>query len=252
MNMEELIRMKLKTLFLAATFGLSTLSASTLGTFDLSGDITVNGTTSIVWTNTNGVADQATISDATGIFASLDNDVVTIDNLTSASEPTGSSFSDAAFVVLPSGFQPLLIDMIFAGVDGTAGCAAAPPAPGQMCTPPLPSGVSPFNLENLPPPTAVQSSAAFSISGDYGVAGASGSWFGSFTSQFNVPFQTVLAMLGSGTTGTVSDSYSATFTVNSPSVTSSTPETSTLSMFALGLGLIVIGRSTRLIGRARR
>jgi hypothetical protein len=241
--------MKWDKLLLAASFGLTTLSASTIGTFSLTGDFFVNGTTSITWQNTDGTPDQATISNAGGIYAGLNNQTVTIETLDSATEPAGMPFPDTLFVVMPSGFEPLLINFLYAGVNGPADCGAPPSAgpPAQLCTPPLLSGaMSPFNLQNYPPPDDISSTAGFSMSGD--VEGGSGeTWFGTLTSQFNVPFQTLLAALGPDQNKTVTDSYSATFTVSS-----STPETSTLSMCALGLALILAARSRNLISRVRR
>lgn len=240
--------MKLKILFLAASLGLTTLHANTIGTFSLSGDIFVNGTTSITWANANGAADQATISQSTGDYAGLDNQVASIETLTSATEPAGTPFPDTLFVTLPSGPSPLLVNMIYAGVDGPTDCGAPPSAgpPPQVCTPPLPVGESPFNLQNLPPASSISSTGAFSLSGVV-EGNPAETWFATFTSQFNVPFQTVLAMLGPGENQTVSDSYSATFTVSS-----AIPEPSTLLMFALGLALILLSQSKNIIARVRR
>jgi len=247
--------MKFKRLLTALALAGATsvgMSAATLGMFNLTGDIFVNGTTSITWTDASGVANKATVSDATGIYASLNGQEVTIQTLTSATEPTTlSGFPDQLFIVFPaaSGLASLNINTIFPGVDTAAACGAAP-AVGQTCTPPLPSGISPFNFQNTPPAANITSTASYSAAGDV-VATPNESWFANFTSQFNVPYQTVLAGLGPGTSGTVSDSYSATFTVIS-NVGTQTPETSTLSMFALGLGLVLLARSRGLISRLRR
>jgi hypothetical protein len=155
------------------------------------------------------------------------------------------------FIVFPSasGLNPLNINMIYAGVDGTAGCALAPSAgpPPELCTPPLAGGgVSPFNFENNPPAANITSTASFAFSG--AVASSTATWFANFTSQFTVPYQTVLAQLGPGGTGTVTDAYSATFSVAAPA---SVPETSTISMLGLGLGLVLFARSIGLVSRLR-
>jgi hypothetical protein len=253
--------MKWKRLLLAAAFaGLTSisLSASTLvGSFNLGGDITVNGTSGITWTSTSGVPDQATISDATGIYASLNGQTATIENLNSAGEPvttTSPGFGDTTFVILPGGFGTLSLNTIYAGVDTAAACTAPPSSgpPPQVCTPTVfapttgnPTGASFINFENNPPPSSITSTASFAMSGDLNGSSSNGTWFANFTSQFTVPFQTVLAQLSA--TGSVADSYSATFTVST-----NVPETSTLSMFALGLGLVLLARSRNLIARVRR
>ena len=247
---------KWKRLLLAGVFaGLTgaVSNAAVVGTFNLSGDIFVNGISSITWTNTMGAAGLATVSEATGIYAGLNGQSVTIETLNSGTEPTsapglsGPGFADNLFIVFPaaSGLAPLNINTIYGGVDGSTACSAPPSAgpPPQVCTPALPSGFSPFNLENNPPPTQITSTGSFAFSGD--VAGmTSATWLANFTTQFTVPYQTVLAELGPTGTGTVSDSYSATFTVSSP-----VPETSTLSLLGLGLGLVVVLRAKGLIFR---
>jgi hypothetical protein len=259
--------MKWKRLLLAAAFaGLTsiTLSAATLGSFSLSGDIFVNGISSITWQSTGGVASEATVSDATGIYASLNGDTVTIETLNSSTAPvttTSPGFSDITFIVFPaiSGLMPLDINTLFAGIDTAAACGNPPTSgpPSQVCTPTVfppstgnPTGASFVNFENNPPPTSITSTASFAMSGDVNGTSADGTWFANFTSQFTVPFQTVLAELGPSGTGTVTDAFSASFTVSSPATT--TPETSTLSMFGLGLGLVLLARSRSLIARMRR
>jgi hypothetical protein len=109
------------------------------------------------------------------------------------------------------------LTFIFGGVSGSAQCSA-PPAPGQTCTPMIPAlvtpanplGLSPFNLQNL---AGGVSSASFSFAG---VArrlstGESDPFYGVLSSQFTVPYQTVLADFLRG--GFVSTSYSATVSV---------------------------------------
>ncbi len=244
-----------KLLSAAAFAGLISVSlnASTLGTFNLGGDIFVNGTSTIHWSDEDGVANKATVSEATGIYTVANGQEVTIDDLVSATEPTGTPFPDTLFIIFPAAdmLNPLQINMIYAGIDGSAGCAAPPSAgpPPQVCTPPLPGGaVSPFNLENNPPQNNITSTASFAFSGNLGGA-TTDTWFANFTSQFNVPFQTVLAQLGPGGSGSVTNAYSATFTVAAPNAT---PETSSLSMLALGLGLVLLARFSGLVSRIRR
>lgn len=247
--------MKWKRLLPAAAFAGAmslSLSASTLGSFNLGGDIFVNGTASITWTDNNNVANMAVISQASGIYAGLNGQEVTIETLNSSTEPatsTSPGFADQLFIVFPTAanLNPLDINTIFAGVDVPGQCTAPPSSgpPAQVCTPTFTNGVlSPFNFENNPPPNNITSTASFAFSGD--VANAKNeSFYANFTSQFTVPFQTVLAELGPNQNGTVSDSYSATFTVINA------PETSTLSLLGLGLGLVLLSRSG-LMARRRR
>jgi hypothetical protein len=63
-------------------------------------------------------------------------------------------------------------------------------------------------------------------------------WQGVFTSQFTVPYQSVLASLAAN--GSVTNTFSATFTL-SPNV----PEASSLSLLGLGLGLVGLSAKLR-------
>lgn len=242
--------MKWTTLLLAGTVaGLMTanLGASTLGSFSLAGNIIVNGTSTIDWTDPSNVAMKAVLSDTTGIYAGLDGQEVTIQDLSSSTEPAGyAGFPDMLFITFPNGAAPLYLNVIYPGVDSSAQCGTLPPAPGQTCTPALPGGaLSPFNFQNNPPPSSPQATATFAFGGDVNHL-SNETWIGNFTSQFNVPFQTVLSQLS--TTGTVENTYSASFTVSS----TATPETSTLSLCGLGLGLVLLARSKSLIARMHR
>jgi hypothetical protein len=248
-------------LLATACAGLTSLNlgATVIGTFNLGGDIFVNGVSTITWTDNTGNAGKAVLSEGTGIYAALDGQEVDVATLHSnVNQTTNSSpgFTDMTYVVFPAIFnlQPLLINTIWAGVDGSADCnlspsTTAPPQP-QVCTPALPGGqLSPFNMENNPPPDNITSTTTFAFSGDAnGPANTSTTWFANYTTQFNVPYQTILSELGSNFSNTVSDSYSATFTVEQ----TPTPETSSIAMFALGLGMILLARSTGLLARLRR
>ncbi len=170
-----------------------------------------------------------------------------IRDLNSTTEPVGTSFPDTVFITFDA--NPLLpaldLNMIYAGIYGTGQCLASP-AVGQQCTPnpPITPVTSPFNFVNNPPPNG-QATATFAFSGD--VAGTTSTWIGNFTSQFSVPFQTVLQQFNQ--LGFISNTYSATFSVNTPSPT---PETSSLSLLGLGLGFVLLARSSGIIARMRR
>ncbi len=246
--------MKWKSWLLAsAVAGLMTVNvnASTiLGTFSLGGNIIVNGTSTISWSDLANNPGKLTLSDTTGIYAGEDNQDVTVSTLNSSTEPAGNAgFPDMLFLVFPNGAPSLYINIIYPGVDPSTACQSAP-APGQTCTPVLLNGgISPFNFQNNPPPTNPQATATFAFGGDEGPTNTNVTWIANFTSQFNVPFQTVLAQLGSSQNGTVKNTVSAAVTVTGPTAT---PETSTLSLCGLGLGLVLLARSKSLLSRIPR
>jgi hypothetical protein len=231
-------------LFAATLAGVTTssLAASTIfGTFNIAGTVTATDNT-IDWvSNVGNVPMQATIGPgATGSFAGLDGTTVTISNLNRATEPIGSSFSDQVFITFDANpsLPALELNFIFAGINGVAGCTAAPPAAGQQCTPgpPITPAASPFNFVNNNGVPTPQATATWALAGD--VAGNPGNvWDGNFTSQFGVPFQTVLAEFAAPP-NSVSNTYSATFTVAGSTV----PETSSWSLVGLGFALIAISR----------
>lgn len=134
---------------------------------------------------------------------------------------------------LPAGYT-LLIDFINAGDFSSVDCTATPAAPGQSCTPSI-TGGSPFDFTNLGTPggPVTGSSAAFAFGGTTSDGAV---WSANFTSQFDSPFQTVLAGLGSPGFS-VTNSYSGTFTVFAAPV----PEPSTLFFVFGGVCLIVGG-----------
>jgi hypothetical protein len=240
-------------MLLAAAFaGLTgaSLSASTIsGTFNIAGTITVTQN-AIDWVDNNPpfTPMQATIGPgATGSFASLSGTTVTIEDLDRTTAPVGAPFGPQLFITFDADptLPALDIDMIFAGIYGTAQCTMAP-AVGQQCTPnpPITNSTSPFNFVNNPPPVG-QATATFAFAG---VEGTSSVWAGNFTSQFTDPFQAVLTTFA--TTGSITNTYSASINVT-PSA-SSTPEMSSLALLGLGLGLMALGRSSGLIARVRR
>lgn len=211
------------------------------GTFSISGTGIITATT-LDWESNNApfTVMQAIIGPgATGSFAGLDGTTVTIEDLNSTTEPVGSSFGPDVFISFNAdpALAPLDISMIFAGIYGTTECTEAP-APGQQCTPNNLSstGTSPFNMVNNPPPPG-QATATFAFAGVEGTS----SWIGNFTSQFGVPYQTILSDLA--TNGSVSNTFSATFTVTAQTTT--TPETGTLAMLAFGLALVGLVRVCR-------
>jgi len=230
-----------KLLFLAAVLtGLcATLPAAPIsGTFSMSGDVTVTRTT-MVWnsdlspTFTHDMFSQ-TLS--AGSFAGEDGQN-SVDDLNIASEPVGTAFADTPFItfdVIP-GLPGLEINFIYAGVGGTSDCSAAP-AVGQTCTPPNPGG-SPFTFTNDPPPNDMQSTAQWVFTGV--TSDGMSDWRGVFTSQFDVPFQSVPSAFAPGGSGTVTNSFGATITVIP------TPEPAPTFMMATGAGLLLLSLMLR-------
>jgi hypothetical protein len=222
---------------LLATFLCGNALATIIGTFNIAGTMTVTPT-AITWTLNVPpfTADQATIgSGGTGIYSALlGGATVTIDDLDAATEPVGSSFAAQPFISF--GANPALssleINFIFAGIYSSTDCNASPAAVGQTCTVSLPGGLlSPFNFANNPPPAPLGPQATMTWAAQGVSANGLDTWVGNFTSQFNTPFQTVLAALA--TNGSLTTSYSATFTVQTAS--SSVPEPSTVTLMVLAL-----------------
>jgi len=209
-------------------------SASIIGTFDGTGTITVTAS-QIIWNGTDGTtAETFTLSGGSGIY-STENGVNTILDLTNPPDVVGTTFPDQTFIHFDVAPAPdLLINFIAAGIDGQAQCGL-PAAPGQLCTPFV---GSPFNFQN----TALGgSTASFTFSG---VTADGNSWTGTFTSQFSVPFQDVLAQLGS--TGSVTNAYSQT----EITVSTVVPEPGPVSMVSLGAGLLLLSGMFRKFRRS--
>jgi hypothetical protein len=235
------MRRKRHLLFMGLMLGFAcgSLSASALvGSFNIAGTLTAT-TSTIDFTGNDSPfpAEKARIGPgATGSFAGLDGTTITIRDLNTATEPVGS-FADQLFITFDAApaLPGLEINLIFPGIYNPSGCLASPPAAGQTCTPGVPiTGVpSPFNFVNNPGTVRPQASATFVFAGES--SDMLSSWDGNFTSQFNVPFQTILQAFAPGGSGSVTNTYSATITVG-PS--SQVPEPGPIA--TLGLGLVLI------------
>jgi hypothetical protein len=214
------------------------LSASTIGTFSMSGTVTVTDTT-ISWNSDLGPSfapEMFTLTAGAGIYAGEDGQN-SVANLDETVEPVGPIFGPVPFITfnVASGVPGLELNHIFPGIDGTAGCADSPPAPGQLCTPSVPGFTSPFNFQNT---SNGGSSASWVFSG---VTTDGLAWSGQFTSQFTVPFQTVLAAFAPGGSGSVTNSYSAA----EITVSGAVPEPSSVSMLGIGAGLLLLSISLK-------
>jgi len=172
-----------------------------------------------------------------GGFMALEGTTGTIDNITNPPEVTTppSSFPPVpdfiTFAAAPN--ITFTFTVLVAGTDGSAGCAAAIPAAGQVCTPDLPDQ-SPFNLQNTSTST---SSASFTIDGlevDSTNPGVTIPVIGTFTTPFTtMNFQQLLSDVEAG--DTITTPFSAQFAV------SATPEPSSLFELMMGIGLVGVG-----------
>ncbi len=238
-------RVLLATALLGGLTSTISTAAPITGTFDIAGTITVTQTATqqlISWALASPplTPNKANLATGTGSFAGLGGTNVSIQTLNGLTAPVdGAGFPQLAFISFDSApaFPTLNINFIFQGIYSNAACGAAP-AVGQQCTvnPPL----SPFNFVNNPPgpPLGPQATATFVFSGV--TSDGLENWQGNFTSQFPVPYQTVLQQLA--TTGSVTNTFSATFTLQPAAVV---PETSSLSLLGLGLGLIALSTKLR-------
>jgi hypothetical protein len=130
----------------------------------------------------------------------------------------------------------LMINFIAAGIYPSSGCGGSP-AVGQVCTTPG----SLFNFTNLSGTTGIQSTATWIFDGvTSGNPDPQQIWTGSFTAQFNTPFQTVLTDLA--TNHSVKGTYSGTITLGE----NPAPEPGSLIMIGTGMiGLAVLLRRRR-------
>jgi hypothetical protein len=152
------------------------------------------------------------------------NDAGVINNLFNPPQVVGNFPAVAFMNFLNGGVTTVLnINQIVPGIFLPT-CGGSP-AVGQTCTPPG----SLFNFLNVSGgPSGVQTTAGWVFNGvTAGNPGFQSNWTGNFTSQFNVPFQTVLAQLGSQ--GFVANTYSATITLTA------IPEPSSLVLMGAGL-----------------
>jgi hypothetical protein len=249
--------MQPRTLLLSACLlgGLTAVNLSAAqisGLFSIDGNITVTQDM-ISWANTNSpfTPNQANIGDdGTDSFASLDGTTVTIQDLTSSTEPVGSDFGPDLFISFDAAptMPTLDINFVYPGVFTGTDCAATP-AVGQTCTPagPTPGEPSPFSFTNVEgnqgnPP--IESDATFTFGG---VTSDGGIWEGQFSADFDTPYQQVLTELAAN--GSVTDTYASELTVT---VQAGTPEPGSGYLFASGFALVLLSLGSRRLLRRQR
>jgi hypothetical protein len=167
----------------------------------------------------------------TGSFAGLNNTAGSILDIPTMSGPLPGFITFAAAPNIR-----LDLTSVDPGTFTSTDCGL-PAAPGQTCTPgpPFPQP-NPFNLSNS---TATLSTAAITFHGTAvnTITGETSSFVGVFSSQFTVPYQTLLAEVSRG--ASISTSYSASITATPTGV----PEPATMILLGSGLiGVFVIGR----------
>lgn len=226
----------------AAGFAALSLSADPIsGTVNISGSVAVGETTIDFQPPAGPPSGTFVVSNTgnTGSFAGLANTTGTILDLNDTLQPPGQTFTPlngfVTFTAAPN------ISLNLTGIDpgtySSADCFTLPAA-GQTCTPPSTGNgfASPFNLSNT---SATTSTAAFTVFGDAvnTATGESNPFIGVFSTQFTVPYQTLLQEVASGDIAT---SYSSTFTATT------VPEPMTPILLGSGLvGLAMLRRRRR-------
>lgn len=238
---------------LSASPILGTLAMSpVMGTFDIGGSTATQSLLNLSFNCAPGITGAPcpppapangnfNVPAATGDFAAADAGYIR----SLVALPVNQLFLLPDFITFPA-LPDIALDLtfLFPGVSGQADCSAAP-APGQTCTPAFPalvnpsnpSGLSPYNLQNIPGGFT----ASFAMAG---IArristGETSNFQGNLTTQFvgSLPnYQTALGIIASG--GTITNAYSATFSA------SAVPEPGTVSL-AIGSLLLLVGAGMR-------
>jgi hypothetical protein len=228
-------------LAIAGVAGLSVLCVSSAsaapitGTVNISGSVDVGGTFIDFQPPTGPPGGTFAVSNAgnSGSFAGLNNTAGTILDLATTTPGSGAVTGWITFAAAPN----IRLDLMSVdpGSFTTTDCLAAPAA-GQTCTPNLPGfpQPNPFNLSNGSASLSV-ASITFHGTAVNTTTGETSNFIGVFSSQFTVPYQTLLSDIAAG--GSISTSYSASITA------SAVPEPATMILLGSGLiGIFVLGR----------
>ncbi len=194
-------------LALAAATGVSSraLAAGLTGSLNGDGSLTLAGST-MTFTNSGPAGGGAFVVDATsgGFFSPLVGTFATLQPLTAAAEPAGTTVSVPNWLVFSAApTVSFTVTKLLSGILSSASCGAAPAA-GQACTP----AGSPLNLFNQ---TATSSTLSFVLEGTLvdSSSGQTAAVNAVFTAQIPTNFQTLLTTLAGS--GTVKTTYSAGF-----------------------------------------
>jgi hypothetical protein len=205
----------------------------------ITGVLNTTGTASISLGNIAFLDNLLTINSPAaaqqGGFMALAGTSGTIMNINNATVTPGVPVAIMDFVTFAAAPNiSFELTLLLPGIDGAAGCAATPPAAGQVCTPNVPAQ-SPFNLQNT---SASTSSASFDILGVEidSTTGQKIGVTGTFTTPFTTQnFQQILATVVAG--GTVTTAFSAQF--------ATAPEPGTWIELMVGLCLVGISAANR-------
>lgn len=222
----------LTTAFLAIGAGEARADPVT-GIVQISGAVNVTGTTIDFLPPTGPPSGSFTVTlGSTGTFLPLTNTTGAILDVTGAAGPTNVP-NFLTFAAAPG--LRLNLTFISPGVFSSAQCAA-PPAPGQTCTP----VGSIYNLSNT---SATSSTASVFVQGTFvSPTGETTPYQGVFTTQFsNMNYQQVLATITAG--GTINASYSANFSPTGAPTAAPVPEP--MTMLLLGTGLAGVAAKVR-------
>ena len=206
--------------------GAATLSADVVSTFSIDGTLTLTSN-SFAWQLSSApfTAGEAVIGPgANGIYTALDGTDVTINAFTFS---TPLPFDFMSFPAAPS-LSHLDLTGALPGFGSSGACAQTPPAAGQMCSPPG----SPFTFINT---TNHSTSVDFDLIGV--TADGTGTWEGDFSTQFAESYQALLTTLAASN-GSATSTYSATFTVHTP--TTATPEPASIGASLVGLAFVAL------------